>query len=388
MKRWLIILAILLLLALLIKFGVPEGNAPSPSPTPTEEPADPAPAPVEAESPVTEPAASAKPEKKVTEHEPVPDLGLGREGQVPAELLGTGDALLKLWLIDGDTGAPVAMPVTLWRLGVAEGNGWTGGDQIQMELPVAVGGAQVPDLPEGRYRLQCDEQRKGAPDPAGFTIEAGENVRHIKVLRPRKFHALLRVFDLEGNEIRAGLLETGRTGEHNKTTYRAPKWAKPRGPIKGRGYGLFGGRGDHLMTGWDPRPSNLAGDRGFDLGLHRESTRFRGWGGLHRLRVEGFCDVWASVSSDLARDVTLCGVVVPVEKMIECLRLPEGTDAKLADAKITARCLSAIHEGGAPFATAKKSKFRVWIDLPGFMPLRYTWLLDQPTTPKVLQPKM
>ena len=137
----------------------------------------------------------------------------------------------------------------------------------------------------------------------------------------------------------------------------------------------------------ETRPSSLAGDRGFDLGLHRESTRFRGWGGLHRLRVDGFCEVWASVSSNLARDVTLCGLSVPVERMIECLRLPEGTDAKLADAEITAMCHAVIHEGGAPFATAKKSKFSVVVDLPGFKRLYYPWFLDRPMEPRVLQPR-
>ena len=58
----------------------------------------------------------------------------------------------------------------------------------------------------------------------------------------------------------------------------------------------------------------------------------------------------------------------------------------LVDAKVSATNNAALHEGGEPFETAKKSTWRVRIDLPGFKRLTCQWRPELPMEPQVLQP--
>ena len=94
-----------------------------PQPPPTVPVAEPPPTP---HPPVTPPTDSG-------------DVVLGYQdprfrriaGDVPGQLLERGNASLALRLRSTPGGEPVAMSVRLWRLGVAETDAWTSGDEIR-----------------------------------------------------------------------------------------------------------------------------------------------------------------------------------------------------------------------------------------------------------------
>jgi hypothetical protein len=389
--KWTIAVIIgLLLLALLVySLQTSEGGAPEPTPEPASETGVVA-APGTVGSPAPESGAApdaAEVAAKSPEAEPGIDCGEGPEGQVPEALLGTGDATLRVWLLSDHTGEPVEAAVRLWRLGVLEGQGWKGGDQIQREFKVTRQGGVVMNLPVGRYRLQCDEQRKGADDSAEFTIESGDNTRHITVSLPRKFPVRFRVFDLGGQEIREGTLETARLGYLSREVREAPEWADPRQPLKGRGFYGMDKHEDGGVSVWDPRPNNLAGFDGFDLGLKEEEWRLKRKYGLHRLRLPGMAELRASVPIDLTRAVTLAGLAVPLTTVLSGVRLPEAEERTLADARVTALAFSEVVESGDPFETAKKTRIHVRVELPGYQLLRYEWEFGESPEPRTLIPE-
>ena len=379
MKRLATISALLVLLLLLIgTLAADSGSRAAPPARPGESGAEPTPDGISApESPMP----SGTPEEAVEEEPAVkaPRAAakkLELEGQVPDELLGEGDATLTLRLISSDTGQPVASSVRLWRLGVPAGGGWTWGDQIQRLLDVQAGGVVVDDLPAGWYRVQANGQRKGAGDPPRFQVPDGPSSQDVEVAMPRTFRARLRVFDADGRELLEAALGSGAGGSTGRTNKTAPAWAEPRRP-EGGAAGFL--EGFHCRRAvYADRGVVRADPEGFDLGEVQESARKKRWSRGHRITVPGSNEVICGATGDDGGNVTYYGIVVPIERVVAEVRLPNGDPLHLDLLKIEARCFAeALADDAAPGAW-REIPIHVVVKLEGHKPLLFNWRLDEP----------
>ena len=159
------------------------------------------------------------------------DLPRYEWGKVPPDHLGEGEACLTIRLVDRATRKPVGAGVRLWRLDVPEDDAFSAGDQIQAEAEVPAKGLPIEGLPIGRDRIECDAQRKGAPDPPAFTV-ATEFRRDFEVDLPRTFTARLAVFDENGRPVERGKLSRGFPVTDTRPAI-LPDWATPREPKRG-----------------------------------------------------------------------------------------------------------------------------------------------------------
>jgi hypothetical protein len=269
---------------------------------------------------------------------PAPAKKLEIEGQVPEELLGEGDATLDLRLVSSDDGQPVASSIRLWRLGVPAGGGWMGGDQIQRFVDVPAGGTVLENLPAGWYRVQANGQRRGAGDPPRFQVPDGPSSQDVAVAMPRTWRARLRVFAADGRELLEGALGSGAGGTTGRTERIAPDWALPRRPA-----GVIGGILDGFLCGraaYEDRGIVRADPEGFDLGQVRESTRHQNWSRGHRILVPGSNEVICSATGKDGGDVTYYGIIVPVERLVAEVRLPDGRPLPPDGVQVHARCFA------------------------------------------------
>ncbi len=134
---------------------------------------------------------------------------------------------LRLLLDDADTGRAVSMWVRLWRLGAPETEEWTRGDHVARKLSVGSQGVVLEGLAAGRYRLQCDGQRRSATDPPEFWVTGRTTAFTARLLLPKAYRARLVVFGEDGRRIELGRLRSRGSGSSHMRRW-APKWAAPR----------------------------------------------------------------------------------------------------------------------------------------------------------------
>jgi hypothetical protein len=105
----------------------------------------------------------------------------------PPDPVGAGSAEVTLRLRSHADGSPVDARVQLWRLNAPASEHWTDGDQLQKTVQTERGMAVVPQLPEGRYRICCEDQRRWHEDPPPFAVRGARTAVDFDVATPRTF---------------------------------------------------------------------------------------------------------------------------------------------------------------------------------------------------------
>ena len=334
------------------------------------------------------------------------------DGEVSPGSRGVGTSTLRLKLVSADDGRTVAMPVRLWRLGLPADEDWLAGDQIQARAEVPPEGATFEQLPAGRYRVECLDARRGAPDPAEFEVRDGANVQTLEI-RPRRSHRFqLRIYQEDGLEIRRAVkadVEPWADGE--RSSWEHAKWARPRAPNL---YGFFDGPpqidqlendGPHVRSvmvgsrcrGQDAKPREFAdhafrpgdaveaGPAGFDVGEYRElgeqtlHSRFRTW-----FQIPGRNTVDVIAGDELGAGGTFIGVSIPLATLTDEIRCwdPDWRDG----AKIDCVCRAIWIAWEPPPDALRTIPVHVSIRHPDFEPLDFDWTADTASETHLLVP--
>jgi hypothetical protein len=302
-------------------------------------------------------------------------------GEVPDASRGTGDCTLRLRLRDADDGAPVAMYVRLWRLGVAEDAACTAGDQIQERRTVPVDGTSIERLPAGRYRVEVPDQRRGAGDPPEFRVGAGTTEQALDV-RPRRTHGLrLRVYDEKGAIVRHlngsithdDWVPPGPLEPPAWTAARAPKVDPPRADARQPG------KPSRCFFGRRTLPPLDGGPDGFDLGELRDAGRDDAPTARVEMQRPGCNDVTAGVGGGeiAAREASLVAVAVPYEALTAHVERPDGTAVSDVAARVEFAMCTPLRCAEPPPADAWRSAVvSVRVVVPGFEDLDYEWSVE------------
>jgi len=342
---------------------------------PRERAAVPAPAP--AESP--------------TESAPAPDYvfpAVDVAGELPADALGTGPCVLHLSLVDGDTGAPVAAKVRLWRLAVPADAHWTAGEHVQRKGDVPKEGIEWRDLPAGRYLVQADAQRSGAA-PIPEIVLDGEATVQARLAMPRAIPVRVVVFDAYGNPIERAL-RGRRSGGSSTRSPVPPDAVTPREPRVERSSVVVMGHGG--SSGWvsggrrGPAPEIVAGPDGFDLGTVGEGSRESTPNVRMGLQFEGLCDVEVRSTGDEAAKGTFVAFTEPVPPLAANVRLPDGRLATEAGARVTGTCRAVLRRPEDPPDRWRDAVVEVKVDLDGFQTLAFEHRLGEPPPEKTMSP--
>lgn len=291
----------------------------------------------------------------------------------PGETPAAGGAALHLRLVDDDTGEAVTASVRLWRLDLGSARlFWSG--------KVPVEGAAIPDLPKGRYRVQCEDQRKGAPDPPEFVVPGRETARTLPLKMPRTFRARLLVFDEEGRSVTEGSLAHVGSRFSSRPDVR-PGWAPGDGDPE-----IVEGDSSSEVDFLAPADPVVARDGAFDLGGFEESRRGATDGRFHRFRADGSNDVIAVVSSDHSADTSYVALCVPLDVLARSVFLPNGVRAFDAGARVRALSEAEPWLVDLPFTLAQTIPVRVAVSLEGYETLAFDWRYGADTvTRRVLE---
>ena len=302
-------------------------------------------------------------------------------------LPGEERAELNLRLVDR-LGEGMASEVQLWQVEMVEDSRWTAGDRLHGTFDVPVGGLTVTDLPYGRYRAFVRGRVRDGSDPPAFVLDEPRERVRLAVDRPRLARFRLDLRNLEGERIeRARVSSVWRFILEAEAPFAQPRQLKanPTEPIPRAG-------GGGSMSG----NARQQGERGFDLGIHRESD---GGPGKHRsatLLPAGY----AAVRADLAgwveaesregpiEDILLVATAVPRGWFDEVVLLPSGEYAAEQGARIrvTSRSLE-VPSGDSADRLWVRAPIQVEVSLDGYEPLEFetTAELGRPAT-RILVP--
>lgn len=280
------------------------------------------------------------------------------------------------------------MKVELWHLGLPEDELWTAGDEKVWNLRVEATGEHVGGLDPGRYRLFCEAQREGAADPPEFRLESGENHVEARVEMPRTRTLHLRVHAEDGRLLESGT-RTVSTGISFPHWGWVPPWASPRreklpdGRLRGRS--RCGG-GEEVFSIGGPGPVEVqSGPEGLDGGIWTEPSRNGGplWSVDFSFAGRNRVTCWsAGASWSTGRSVALA---VPLERVTQGVRLPNGDPLPDQGVVVEARCESMAVEEGDPGAAWRSLPIHVAVQLPGYRSLDYDFRLDDPVVPRTLE---
>jgi hypothetical protein len=289
-------------------------------------------------------------------------------------------------LFDADSDSPVNAAVSLWRVGVPEDARWTGGDQCYGGPATTLEASiRFEDIPPGRYRIACADQRAGAEDAPEFVVTRGERRVDVPLLLARTFRARIRIVDAEGRPApsvaRARSLTEGLQGKGCAWVRpRIPKFAREPEPIRL-------GRPGCIAEWGRPAPETVATDSGY-LGLrnYTETSRIGQGRWTEELTPPGCATIRAVVSSDDAADETFAGLAVTLDALVAHVTRPDGARVTTKDAVVSATGDAVRCAWAAPPDAERASAFRVSVTAPGFEPLEFTWTFAERDTPHVLVP--
>jgi hypothetical protein len=289
-----------------------------------------------------------------------------------------GPCALDLALRDPDTPGLVSAEIVLWRLGLPEDHNFTAGDRAEREVRVREGCVQVEGLPPGRYRVQCDDQRRDSRDPPEFSVHGPRTTVSLDVAMPREFRVRLKVIDERGEPLARGVIEEA-PGCSLGLRPSIPDWVSLRRPKVSPCelvHECCAGC-EHLHA---PGREVVAEDDTFDLGTWKEESRR---GGCRRsttfiaedrnpLRIR---------ARDIDGDVTLVALSVPLAVLAAPVVLPDGTPAIEAGARVKAEC------SPRPEGSVLGPRVRVEVSLEGHRRVEYWWRAgDQARKTHVLEP--
>lgn len=302
----------------------------------------------------------------------------GEDDEVRADPLEMGDAKLRVRLRGDRDGVPVAMNVRVWRLGVAESENWTAGDEVQAELPVAQDGVSVAHLPPGRYRVQCLDLRDVAADPPAFVVASGDNEAALDVANRRTVHLRLRVMDADGSSVRSvrRFSRSRSSAGESHDDAPTPDWAQRRRPKRQQGARTYFGTGSPIVCGFGGTLGvavDAIADGSFDLGtqVERGRTGYRMWiddyvresGGA--VRLDG--------DDKIAADTTFLGVAPRLDVLVAHVTCPDGSALDPTTAKIEAKS-DAVRCPWTPPADAWRTiPVHVKVVKDGCEPLTFDW---------------
>jgi len=332
----------------------------------------------EAASPQTEPPEIIEEEIELRWIDPA---------DAPPDPVETGDCSLVLELTSDADGTPCATRFELWRIGEPGNQHWTAGDRRMATLETQDGRATAGYLAAGRYRVTADGQRRETEDPAAFDVQGALTVVALSLPMPRRFHVRLRVYDPAGRFVLRGLKQSGGASSYSRSDDRPPSWVQRRTLRKGllnRGYSAVGGCG--CGGGRGGKVPIEAVDGTFDMLMVRESARNRSSSSTWYLHPEDGTTVSLHASSDEARDVTFVGVTLPLAELHAAIRLPDGTRAIDAGAKIEASCSAVLVPGTGVEPDWRALPIQVRVRLGGYADLDFTHTLAQPLDDRTLEP--
>jgi hypothetical protein len=264
----------------------------------------------------------------------------------------TGTCSLVVNLKDEAGAAPRLVDLELWRLGAPGNEHWLPGDQRQAQATTQEGRVQWDGLPAGTYRLFSGDLRPGADDPPAFHVDGALTVVDATLAMPRQVPVQVRVVDERGAALTEGKLELGGMSSYDHDV--EPAWRRERKSRSGDALQEFSfttscGCGRSRA---DDRPVTQ-GAEGFELGTCNESSRAGDESWSADLTFPGRTSVSAYVKT---KDVhhphalRLVAVSVPLEPIVASLRLPDGTYARDAGARVVARSRAVVvpKEGPPP----------------------------------------
>jgi hypothetical protein len=363
-------------------------EAPAPTAPPAGAPAiepTPAPAPVPKAGRATEPPQEA--EAPILDRPEVPWAPAWSPGEVPADQLERGDASLHFKLVGDRDAAPVAMRVRLWRLGVAESDTWTAGDEVRGTFEVHIEGYVETRLPTGRYRFQCLDRRHDSEDPPEFVLNSGKNERVIPVANRRTLRVRVRILDEVGAPRTRAILGEGGGGMRIcHESERVPPWASPReaktGPHAmwwwGSGIGCGPGRPgsavDADATGcFALRPVHESG-----IGDRQDrSYEFRIDDGGATVRID----------DELSADTTFLWVVPRAAALLAHVSRPDGTPIDPAKARVDIQSEPLECPWDPPEGAWRSVPVKVHVHCEGFQSITFVWRGDAAGERHVLVPK-
>jgi hypothetical protein len=300
------------------------------------------------------------------------------ECDVPSDPPTYGDATLRIRLRGDSDGAPVAMTVRLWQLGVAASEHWTDGDELWTEIPVPTDGVSIAHLPPGRYRLQCLDLRNGGADPPEFSVGHGESEMVVVVAHRRTAHLRLFLVDAHGSPIRTAVCceRGGSSSSPPVSEPLPPAWVhrrSPRVPVRSRGVWFIGG----VTACGFGEPTGVRVDVGglgsFDLGTQVERGRHG-----YRMRDTAYVTEAGNVvrlhtEDTIGVDTTFIGVAARTETLVAHVVYPDGSKFDPSTGTIDARC-DAMQFAWTPSADAWRNVVvHVEISRFGYEPLRFDW---------------
>jgi hypothetical protein len=340
----------------------------------------------------------------VVDHEPFfqPEC----EGDVPPREMEHGGASLRLRLVSDVDGAPVAMPVRLWRLGVGWSGEWTCGDEVRAALDVPVDGVTFPRLPAGRYRLQCLDTRRDAQDPPEFALSGVDTVRVARVASRRTFRQRVRLTDESGVAIgtvtwRSRSESTCGTSDamERRKGIGIPAWAVPRTKelVDSSWWWLPAWPSiadEHWSVvrrpTWGGRvrpPAGVSADGDIDLGTYLQRGLLRAVHETFTIAAAGHVPVDVDVDDDspTGADLTFVGVSPHPDALLAQVTRPDG--GSIEQAHVEMRTAAVLHEGTPPADVWRTIPVHVRVDgLYGFQPLEFDWTAATADAPHVLVP--
>lgn len=326
---------------------------------------------------------------------PAADTGPFPEGEIPEADRGRGECALAIDLRDAATGRPHAGRARLWRLGVAADARWPAGDHVQLTLDSNQRPAGVlRDLPAGRYRLEVLSAAPGTEDPPEFLVEGAHTNLRADVTAPPMLPVRLRIFDETGEPILAAKSSYRSPGGSGTRPLRGPAWTSPRNPapaefVDARA-GMWGWRSGRRHEASNPLTADR--DGAFLLGEVQGPARDHSWTASWTLRIDGHSGVRVTAASDDAARGEFVAVAVAASRIDEIadevFRLPDGTPARAAGARVEATCSAVAHDPGTTDDAWTKLPVRVSVSLAGYEDASVDWRPSGPVPePFAMTPK-
>jgi hypothetical protein len=326
-------------------------------------------------------------EAPVLERMPVSDATNWVPGEVPEDQLERGEASLHFRLVGDTDAAPVAMRVRIWRLGVAESDTWTEGDEVRGTFEVPTRGDVATRLPTGRYRFQCLDLRHDGEDPPEFVVNGGKNERVLPVANRRTLQIRVRILDESGAPRTHAVIGDGGGGSSHSSGASTPPWATAReakvGPRTGES------RTSTRACG--PGHPGVAVDADSQGAFPLRSLRESGVGGRqdhsYELRVDDDACATVRVSDRISTDTTYLWVVPRAAALLTHVIRPDGTAIDPAKARVDVTSEPLECAWDPPEGAWRSVSVRVRVHCEGFQPITFVWRGDSAGERHVLVPK-
>jgi len=299
----------------------------------------------------------------------------------------TGEAqgcALLLELTDESTGNPVSADLYLYRLDVPADERWTQGDVLERELAHGRQPCWVRNLPAGRYRIRVTEQRDGSVDPPSFLVAGPETRIRLALPMPRWFRASLLVVNERGERLRRGRrrFDSYRCGRVVDPT----PWLRLRQPRHGdhqseeREQSIGHGDGDFSWI------ELIAPVGVFEMMRWREPCQGE-WSRSGTVwNFEGTTPVIVVEKYDASRDVTYLALSVDPRPTRDAVRLPDGSAAQAAGAKIEIECRAVLLDATPDPERWRTVELSVGVVLAGYRRLQFQTTLGASARSRTLEP--